>query len=97
MFVSSGTTAIATTADTAVEAIAAASAIGARNVRAVNEGTVAGFISFNGGGVWHRLPPGATGIPYVTDFQNVPVSGAIQVKRIASGSNLAGVYVSAWS
>lgn len=93
--VSSGVDAIATTADTAVEAIPAEQAAGLRNCRVVNTAAAPGFVSFNGGGTWHYLAAATATVPYTALFNNIGISGAIQVKRVASGSNIT-VFVSAW-
>jgi hypothetical protein len=89
---SSGTTAITTSSDTAVEAIAAAS-IGPGHywVYVVNAGANGGFISWDSANsVWYYMPANTGFI-----VPDADVSGAIQVKRIPSGSNLASVYVGA--
>ena len=93
--VSSGLTAIATTSDTPVDLITAAQLkdLAPRNpvcVVIINEGAVAGFISLDGGTSWpYRLPATAA----ITIDRLVDVSG-IQVKRVASGSNVTGVWAS---
>jgi len=89
---SSGTTAITTSSDTAVEAIAAAS-IGAGHywMYVLNTGAAGGFVSWDAANaVWYAMPA-TTGFI----IPDADVSGAVQVKRIASGSNLAGVYIGA--
>lgn len=93
--VSSGVTGIATTSDDAVEAISAANAKGARNAKVVNTAAAAGFVSFDGGSQWHYLPAATATVPYTQDYLNIPVSGAVQIKRVASGSNLTA-FVSLW-
>jgi hypothetical protein len=85
-------TAIATTDDTAVVVNLGAVAQ-ASNLRVVNEGSVVGWVSVDTGDTWHRLPTG------VSLFQSLPPwsgTGNVMVKRVASGSNLAGIFVSAW-
>jgi hypothetical protein len=93
---SSGTTAQATTSDTAVTVIAASDAK-INRVTFINEGTVAGFGSIDG--VSHGCasplppqPPRPSRSPI--DFRESPKKNpGIQIKRIASGSNMSGVYV----
>jgi hypothetical protein len=87
-----GTTAVATTSDTAVEALAANATDTYLHVRIANGGTAAGFYSIDGGTTWTYLPAGAS----VHDWGVRIVNKAIQVKRIPSGSDLASIYVSAW-
>jgi hypothetical protein len=93
---SSGTTAQATTSDTAVTVIAASDAK-INRVTFINEGTVAGFGSPDAGVTWVRIPAAAAAtspISVTVDFRESPKKNAgIQIKRIASGSNMSGVYV----
>jgi hypothetical protein len=92
---SSGVTAVATSGDAAVVAIAANTNF-RRNVRIVNEGAPSGFFSVDGGTTWHRLPGTAastTAVPTV--LLNVLIR-SVQVKRIASGTDLANVFVTVW-
>ena len=85
----SGLTPVATTTDAVETAIAADGSNDFHQVVLANEGTVAGFYSIDGGTTWHRLPS-----EHVTKVSGVLVSNvAIQIKRIAGGSNLSGVYV----
>ena len=88
----SGVTAKATTDDTAVEVIAATAEKIFRHARIINEGTVAGFWSIDGGTTWERLPASTA----LTDDGVFIKNKAIQVKRIAGGSDLSGIYASAW-
>ena len=92
--VSSGITAIATVADDAVEAIPIEEATALRNCRVVNTAVAGGFISF-GGDTWHYLPAATAAVPATALFNNIAISGAIRVKRIASGTDIS-VFVSAW-
>lgn len=87
----SGVTPIATNGDAAVDAISAAEANGANNVRVVNEQAVAGFFSCNNGSSWHRISASSSVI-----LNNIRVSGAVKVKRVASGTDLTSIYVSVW-
>ncbi len=88
----SGVTAKATTANAAIEVIAATNAKIFRHVRIVNEGAVAGFFSIDGGTNWERLPASAV----VTDDGIFIKNMAIQIKRISGGSDLSGVFGAAW-
>ena len=97
----SGTTAVTTSSDTAVSVtltgVDSAPGIsgGIKHVRIVNEGAAAGFFSTDGGTNWARLPA-----QFVAEheFANPfpPANLNLKVKRIASGTNLSGVYVTAW-
>lgn len=94
--VSSGTTAKATTSDAAVEVLPAVEKV-MRHLRIVNVGTVAGFYSRDGGTTWNYLPAGTASGPTAIMDRNVCIyNQAVQVKRVAGGSNLSGVYASAW-
>ena len=89
---SSGTTALATSGDGVVTAIAA----GVFNdvdcwIYAMNTGAAGGFISWDAtNSVWYALPA-------MTGFivPRARVMGAIKIKRIPSGTDLSGVYVGA--
>jgi len=89
---SSGVTALATTTDSAVEAIAADAVNVLHHVKLVNEGAVAGHFSIDGGTTWGRLPSDSM---FVLDGVKI-ANAAIQVKRVAGGANLSGVFVEAW-
>lgn len=91
--ITTGTTAKATASDTAVELFSAANAahIGFHHLRILNTGSVAGFYTVDGGTNWGYLPANAS----VTD-EYTHITGAVQMKRIAGGSNLSGVYASLW-
>ena len=91
--ISSGTTAKATTDDTSVVLLAKADMPRKANltIRIVNEGAVAGFYSVDGGAAWARLPASS-----IVEDQSQEVNGSLLMKRVASGSNLSGVYASAW-
>lgn len=95
---SSGTTAISTSSDAAVDVLTADSRYHDREVTVTNTGTAAGFVSINGGTTWFYLPPGITGAPVrrTFDLRHRPFSAHVQVKRIASGSNLSGIYADAY-
>ena len=90
-----GLTAVATVSDTAVDALVVT---GGRvnQVTIINEGSVAGFFQVNGDGTegdWCRLPAGPSAV--TNTYKETISSLTVKVKRIASGSNLAGVFVSA--
>jgi hypothetical protein len=84
--ISSGTTAIATTSDTPVQALTITGWV--NNVVIQNEGTIAGFASVDGGTTWIRLPAGPCDLTLHGPFQ----SPSVQVKRVAAGSNLTGIW-----
>ena len=92
--ISSGTTAIATTDDTAVAALVNATG-SFQKITIVNEGTAAGFYSPDGGGTWPRLPAAPSGAATIITFEQPPGPVNVLVKRIASGTDLSGIYVSA--
>jgi hypothetical protein len=88
--ISSGVTAGTTTDDTAVEIIAADSTRDFRFFRIINDGSVAGFYSIDSGTTWDYLPANCI----IEDSEVLIQNKSIQVKRIAGGSDLSGVYVS---
>jgi hypothetical protein len=89
---SSGTSPIATTTNSAVQALAADAVNTYYHIRIVNEGAAAGFYSIDGGTTWSRLPASS-----VIKNDGVKIAdAAIQVKRIADGTNLSAVYVECW-
>ena len=98
----SNTTAGATTTDAAVEIISAAT-FGAQpiyNITIINEGTIAGFFSVDGGIGWQRLPATVAStnpVPLTLRSQMKAFSGGVQIKRIASGTNLANVWAYGWA
>lgn len=85
---SNGTTAIATTDDTAVSVFTSSSGYLVNQLTVINEGGVAGFFSDDGGTTWARLPATSS----VTIKITPPKAVDVKVKRVASGSNLSGVY-----
>ena len=87
-----GTTAeaVATTSDTAVTVISSIDRDEA-DLHILNTSSVAGFFSIDGGTTWGYLPAG----PCDIKLSGVPSSASVKVKRIASGSNLTGIY--AWT
>lgn len=97
--VTSGETAIATSGNTAVDAIARSSMKGGeRNFRIINSGTVAGFFSTDEGTTWNYMPGTAASTnPIPIQVLNVSGLASIKIKRIAGGTDLAGVYASAWA
>jgi hypothetical protein len=93
---SSGLVAKATVSDVAVECIAANANVDFHHLRIVNEGGVAGFFSFDGGATWHRLV-GVTGAVTAIVLDGILIhNAAVQVKRIAGGTNLTAIFVSVW-
>jgi hypothetical protein len=92
-YATSGASAITTSSDTAVEAIAASSLPRGHYGMRIENGAVAGWWSPNGGTSWLYMKASMDLL-----IPSIHLSGkAIQVKRIASGSNLANVFVNAWS
>ena len=88
----SGTAPLATDSDAALTVLAANAGAVYHHVRMVNEGAAAGFYSIDGGTTWNRLPAQS-----VVEDNGVKLTNqAVQVKRVAGGSNLSGVYASAW-
>lgn len=86
--ISSGITAITTASDTAVDVLT----LSGRNCRLlITNGAVAGFFSVDNGTTWAPLPASTTLTLY-----GLQIETKVQVKRIAGGSNLAGVYAAAW-
>jgi len=85
--ISSGTTAVTTNGDTAVNLIANAEKAFVRRVWIVN-GAVAGFFSIDGGNTYAYLKASVT-----TEIElPAPQPVVVKVKRIASGTDLADVY-----
>lgn len=89
---SSTVTAVATSGDTVVTAITNTYKQSFQRVRVHNEGTAAGFVSWSGSaGPWHRIPS-----QFVSEFTlDSPSTNDILVKRIASGTDLGSVYITA--
>lgn len=85
--ISSGTTALATSSDAAAAAFDSG-ALPLSRVTFINEGSVAGFFSVDGGITWGRLPATAS----VTVKISPPAPVIASVKRVESGSNLATVW-----
>lgn len=90
MIASSGESALKTSDDTAIVLIAATKVYQLRQVRIVNEGSVSGFYSYDGGIVWHRLPARTTIEDTDVSVKNLDV----QAKRVSGGPNLTGLYCS---
>lgn len=89
---SSGEAAISTADDTAVTLISHATLSGIeRHVKITNDSAVAGFWSTDNGISWNRLP--ASGVMTAYDLTSI---NSVKVKRIAAGSNLTGLYATAW-
>ncbi len=92
-YATSGSTAKATTDDTAVEAIAASSLSRGHYGMRIENGAVAGWWSPDAGTTWLYMKANMDLL-----IQSIKLNGkAIQVKRIAGGSNLANVFINAWS
>jgi hypothetical protein len=93
---SSGVTAQATSGDSAVTVIAASQTI-LRYVTFINEGAAAGFGSVDGGNTWVRIPAAAAATSPVSVTINLSnqskKNAGIQIKRVASGSDMSAVYV----
>jgi hypothetical protein len=89
---SSTVTAVSTSSDTAVTAITNTYRQSFQRVRVHNEGSAAGFVSWSGtAGPWHRIPAN-----FVSEFTlDSPSTNDIIVKRIASGTDLGSIYVTA--
>ncbi len=87
----SGLTAISTSSDTAVDLIVdtvSNNTVG-RSAFIINEGSVAGFFSLDGVN-WARLPAGPSAVgPLLFNYAGTV---HIQAKRVASGSNLTGLW-----
>ena len=89
---SSDVTPKATTSDAPVEVIAADPVNTYYHLRIFNSGTVAGFYSFDGGTTWHYLPAASS-----LAHDGVKIANkAVQIKRVAGGSNVTGVFASLW-
>lgn len=90
MFKSSGETAVTTNSNTAVTLVTLAKDELTTSVTIINEGSVAGFFSLDGGTTWARLPADCSlTIPHETNQ-------SILVKRVADGTDLADVYGMVW-
>ena len=87
---SSGLTAKATSDNNAVELIAATD-VYVNQVRIVNTSAVAGFYSTDGGSTWFYLPASV-----ILDDDVSIRNKAIQMKRVTDGSDVTGVWASAW-
>lgn len=93
MLASSGTTAGATSGDGAITLIANANGETAYFVEGINNGTVDGFLSFDGGTTWMFLPKSSV---RQWNLQRSPRSVVVQAKRIPGGTDITGIYASAW-
>ena len=89
---SSGVTGIDTDGNAAIELIGASLLAHCTHFRIVNTSAVAGFYSTDGGTVWNYLPASMAITDDDLDINNV----ACQLKRVADGSNVTGVFASAW-
>lgn len=90
--VASGLTAKATTDNSAVDVIAVNSSRKFHHLRIFNTGGVAGFYSIDGGTTWEYLPANTI----LTDDWVGINNKAVQIKRVADGANVTGVYASVW-
>ncbi len=94
----SGTAAKATTNNDPVVLITITNAHQRHRVHIVNEGTAKGFWSPDGGTTWSYLPAGdgtAAGAGVVV-MSGIKITGNIMIKRVADGTDLSGVYGTAW-
>ncbi len=89
---SSGTSPIATTTNSAVQALAADAVNTYYHIRICNESAAPGFYSVDGGTTWSRLPASSV----IRNDGVAIVNKAIQVKRVADGTNLSAIYVEVW-
>ena len=87
--VSSGTSAVATSGDAAVNVV---TVVQVTHLVIVNEGTAKGFFSIDGGTTWFYLPAGSASAPSSVSVNTYLANVTIQVKRVASGTDLSGVY-----
>lgn len=87
---STGTTALATSGDTAVQALSSDTAT-YHKVVINNAGSAAGFFSLDGSsGPWHFIGAGQA----IVVQDQVIVASSVYIKRIPSGTDMASVYVS---
>ncbi len=95
--ITSGTTAKATVSDTAVAVLSSTPGTNrVFEVTLINDNAVAGFYTLNGGDsvpIWARLPAGPCAI--TLDLRGATVDLDLRVKRVASGTDLGGVWASA--
>lgn len=90
--ITSGLTAQTTASDAAVVVLTVPTGYGNfDSVTVINEGTIVGFFSIDNGNTWARLPASAS-----LTIDRAPVLG-LQVKRVAGGSNLTGIWGFAWT
>jgi len=84
----SGTTAISSSGDTAVVVFSNVTQ-SVKSLNFINTGTVAGFFSLDGGTTWAYLPASTT-----ATVQSPTLYGAtVEVERISGGTNVSGIYV----
>ncbi len=91
---SSGVTGLDTSSDSAITLIANSSGILVRDVTVFNSGTVAGFISIDAGTTWIYMPAGPSSRTF--NLRHNPNNCVVQAKRIASGSNMTGLFADAY-
>ena len=90
-FLSSGTTAKATSGAGNITCIAANASNVLHHVKIVNDGSVDGFFSIDGGTVWGRLPDASAVV-----LDGVTIDNAAIVIKWNGATNLTGVFVEAW-
>ena len=90
---SSGTAAVATTNDDAVDLLANASGDFLHEITIVNTGEAPGFGTIDGGATWHYLPAGPSSRTF--DIRHAPRKAVVKVKRVPGGTNMTGVYADA--
>lgn len=91
--ISSGVTAKATVSDAVVELLAAKKGSTFRHLLVINEGAEPGFYRI-GTGPFNRLPAASFILPEDGDIQIT--NQAVEIKRVAGGSDMSGVFGSAW-
>ena len=92
---SNGITPVGTHGDAPATALAADPTSVWHNLIITNTGASAGFFSIDGGATWHYLPAQVNSVPGGVFLNNQTiVHQSIQIKRVAGGTDLSGVYVS---
>lgn len=92
--ISSGVTAKATVTDAAIDVLASTPGTNkVYDVTILNEGSVAGFYSLDGGVTKSRLPAGPCAINL--DLRRAPIDLSLKLYRVVSGSDVTGVFASA--
>jgi hypothetical protein len=88
---SSGINAISTTDDNPVDLIANPKGEVCQEVNIVNEGTVKGFVSVDGGVTWLYMPAGTDSAP-ASRTVVMFLAARVKAKRVPGGSNMTGLY-----